>query len=93
MLQKGNYLKLEIRYIKTVFRNGIYDKFCIRMGVLWIFDKVEENRYFFHRPSTLIGFTFRVETFPRHQNLEILRGISKPKDFCDELHKNILSQL
>ena len=47
MLQKGNYLKLETRYVKTVFRNGIYDKFCIRMGVFWIFDKIEENRYFF----------------------------------------------
>ena len=46
MLQKGNYLKLETRYVKTVFRNGIYDKFCIRMGVFWIFDKIEENRYF-----------------------------------------------
>ena len=41
MLQKGNYLKLETRYVKTVFRNGIYDKFCIRMGVFWIFDKIE----------------------------------------------------
>ena len=37
MLQNGNYLKLETRYVKTVFRNGIYDKFCIRMGVFWIF--------------------------------------------------------
>ena len=46
MLQKGNYLKSETRYVKTVFRNGIYDKFCIRMGVFWIFDKIEENRYF-----------------------------------------------
>ena len=44
MLQKGNYLKLETRYVKTVFRNGIYDKFCIRMGVFWISDKIEENR-------------------------------------------------
>ena len=47
MLQKGNYLKSDTRYVKTVFRNGIYDKFCIRMGVFWIFDKIEENRYFF----------------------------------------------
>ena len=47
MLQKGNYLTLETRYVKTVFRNGIYDRFCIRMGVFWIFDKIEENRYFF----------------------------------------------
>ena len=47
MLQKGNYLKLERRYVKTVFRNGIYDKLCIRMGVFCIFDKIEENRYFF----------------------------------------------
>ena len=47
MLQKGNYLKLETRYVKTVFRNGICDKFCIRMGEVWIFDKIEENRYFF----------------------------------------------
>ena len=46
MLQKGNYLKLETRYVKTVFRNGIYDKFCMKMGVFWIFDKIEENRYF-----------------------------------------------
>ena len=46
MLQKGNYLKLETRYVKTVFTNGIYDKLCIRMGVFWIFDKIEENRYF-----------------------------------------------
>ena len=47
MLQKGNYLKLETRYVNTVFRNGIYDKFCIRLGVFWIFDKIEENRYCF----------------------------------------------
>ena len=46
MLQKGNYLKLETRYVKTVFRNGIYDKFCITMSVFWILDKIEENRYF-----------------------------------------------
>ena len=47
MLQKDNYLKLETRYVKTVFRNGIYDKFCIRMDVFWIFDNIEESRYFF----------------------------------------------
>ena len=46
ILQTGNYLKLETRYVKTVVRNGIYDKFCIGMGVFWIFDKIEENRYF-----------------------------------------------
>ena len=28
-------------------RNGIYHKFCITMGVYWIWDKIEENRYFF----------------------------------------------
>ena len=47
MIQKRNYLKLETRYVKTVFRNGIYDRFCIKMGVFWILDKIEENRYFF----------------------------------------------
>ena len=26
--------------------NGIYDRFCIKMGVFWILDKTEENRYF-----------------------------------------------
>ena len=53
MLQKGNYLKLETRYVvKTVFRNGIYDKFCIRMGVFW------RKPLFFHRPSTLSWETF-----------------------------------
>ena len=34
---KTQYLKLETRYVKTVFRNEIYDKFRITMG--------EENRY------------------------------------------------
>ena len=47
MLQKRNYLKLETRYVKTVFRNEIYDKFCLPLGVFWILDKIEENRYFF----------------------------------------------
>ena len=46
MLQKRNYRKLATRYVKTVFRNGIYDKFRITMGVFWILDKGEENRYF-----------------------------------------------
>ena len=43
MSQKRSYLKLETRYVKTVFRNGIYDKFCIRMSVFWIFDKIGEK--------------------------------------------------
>ena len=70
MLQKGNYLKLETRYVKTVFRNGIYDKFCIRMGVFWIFDKIEENRYFsqaFH-----------------HETIEMLRKVNKGLQSSDE---------
>ena len=44
MLQKRNYLKLETRYVKAVFKNGIYDKFCIKMSVFWILYKIEENR-------------------------------------------------
>ena len=47
MLHKCNYLKIETSYVKTVFRNGMYDKFCIRMDMFWIFDNIEENRYFF----------------------------------------------
>ena len=44
MLRKHNYLKLETRYVKTGFRNGICDKCRIKLGVLWILDKIEENR-------------------------------------------------
>ena len=47
MLQKRNYLKFEAKFVKTLFRNGIYDKFCVKMGVFWILDKNEENRYIF----------------------------------------------
>ena len=30
-----------------VFRNGIYNKFCIRISMFCNFDKNEENHYFF----------------------------------------------
>ena len=46
MSQKGIYLKFDTRYTEKVFRNGIYDKFCIRMDVLCIFEKIEENHNF-----------------------------------------------
>ena len=82
MLQKGNYLKLETRYVKTVFRNGIYDKFCIRMGVFWIFDKIEENRYFFQRPSTLRVLLLLINMLS-HQNIKIVHEVLHSDSFVE----------
>ena len=53
MLQKRNYLKLETRYVKTGFRNGIYDKFCIKMGVL-DFGQNRRKPLYFVLQATLI---------------------------------------
>ena len=63
---KKRLSQVETRYVKTVFRNGIYNKFCITMGLFWIFDKIEENR--FH--------LFKFDLLPMHHHLcTTLKGV------------------
>ena len=46
MLQKRYYLKLETRYIKTVFRNGINDTFCITRVCFGFWAKLKKTAIF-----------------------------------------------